>query len=92
MQIALEAGSHSPWISRLLAELDNEVIVANARNLRMIFDNDGKNDRADARMLARLARVGPDLLSPIEHRSKRSNRLIYPSSEHERLLSQRERN
>ena len=70
MRIALEAGSQSPWISRLLKELGHEVIVANARNLRMIADSDGKNDRADARMLARLARVGPDLLSPIEHRSK----------------------
>jgi transposase len=70
MRVALEAGSHSPWISRLLTELGHEVIVANARNLRMISQSDGKNDRADARMLARLARVGPDLLSPIEHRSK----------------------
>jgi hypothetical protein len=43
MRIALEAGSHSPWISRLLAELGHEVIVANARNLRMISDSDGKN-------------------------------------------------
>jgi transposase len=67
MRVALEAGSHSPWISRLLTELGHEVIVANARNLRMISHSDGKNDRADARMLAR---VGPDLLSPIEHRSK----------------------
>jgi transposase len=70
MRIALEAGSHSPWISRLLTELGHEVIVANARNLRMISESDSKNDRADARMLARLARVGPDLLDPIEHRSK----------------------
>jgi transposase len=70
LRIALEAGSHSPWLSRLLAELGHEVIVANARNLRMIAESDAKNDRADARMLARLARVGPDLLGPIEHRSK----------------------
>jgi transposase len=70
LRIALEAGSHSPWISRLLIELGHEVIVANARNLRMIAESDAKNDTADARMLARLARVGPDLLDPIEHRSK----------------------
>jgi len=35
----------------------------------MISESDAKNDRADARMLARLARVGPDLLAPIQHRS-----------------------
>jgi transposase len=70
MRVALEAGSHSPWLSRLLTELGHETIVANARNLRMISESDGKNDRADARMLARLARVGPDLLAPIKHRSR----------------------
>ena len=30
-RIALEIGTHSPWISRLLSELGHEVIVANAR-------------------------------------------------------------
>jgi transposase len=69
MRIALEAGTHSAWISQLLTSLGHEVIVANARNLRMISDSNAKNDRADARMLARLARVGPDLLSPVEHRT-----------------------
>jgi transposase len=69
MRVALEAGNHSPWISRLLTELGHEAIVANARNVRMISQSDGKNDPADARMLARLARVGPDLLGPIQHRS-----------------------
>lgn len=69
MRVALEAGTHSPWLSRLLVELGHETIVANARNLRMISESDGKNDRTDARMLARLARVGPDLLAPIQHRS-----------------------
>jgi len=35
-RIALEAGTHSPWISRLLSELGHEVIVAHARKLRLI--------------------------------------------------------
>jgi transposase len=30
-RIALEIGTHSPWISGLLSELGHEVIVANAR-------------------------------------------------------------
>lgn len=68
LRIAMEAGVHSSWLSRLLNDLGHEVIVANARSLRLISDSDSKNDRADARMLARLARVGPDLLSPIKHR------------------------
>lgn len=67
--IALEAGPHSPWVSRLLAELGHEVLVANARRLRMIYDNDSKSDAVDAESLARLARVDPRLLAPISHRS-----------------------
>lgn len=72
MRIALEAGTHSPWISRLLVELGHDVIVANPRNLRMISESDSKNDPADARLLARLAQVGPELLSPIQQRSRKT--------------------
>jgi transposase len=35
-RIALETGMHSPWVSRLLSELGHEVIVAHARNVRLI--------------------------------------------------------
>ena len=35
-RVALEIGTHSPWISRLLSELGHEVIVANARKVRLI--------------------------------------------------------
>jgi transposase len=71
-RIAVEVGTHSRWISQLLAEWGHEVIVANARNLRLITENNRKSDRVDARMLARLARIDPKLLSPITHRSKES--------------------
>lgn len=69
MRIALEAGTHSPWVSRLLIALGHEVLVANPRKLRLIAESDAKHDRADARLLARLAHVGPALLSPIHSRS-----------------------
>ena len=68
--IALEAGTHSPWVSRLLKELGHEVAVANPARLRLIFDSPFKNDRADARSLARLARMDRELLHEIEHRSE----------------------
>jgi len=74
MRIALEAGTHSPWMSRLLKELGHDVIVANPRNLRMLSESDSKNDPGDARMLARLARVGPELLSPIQQRSEKTQK------------------
>jgi transposase len=68
-RIAIEVGTHSPWVSRLLSELGHEVIVANARQLKLISASSRKDDKLDAQMLARLARMDPKLLSPIRHRS-----------------------
>jgi transposase len=67
-RIALEAGGHSPWVSRQLQEFGHEVIVANPRNVRLIGESTRKDDRLDARTLARLARIDPMLLSPVRHR------------------------
>jgi len=71
-RIALETGMHSPWVSRLLAELGHEVIVAHARNVRLIGESRKKDDRLDAQTLARLARIDPQLLCPVRHRSARA--------------------
>src|SRR5512140_866313 len=68
-RIALEIGTHSPWISRLLSELGYEVIVANARKVRLIGESRKKDDRLDAQTLARLARIDHELLYPLKHRS-----------------------
>jgi len=68
-RVAMEVGAHSRWASHLLEELGHEVLVANARKLRAIYHNPRKDDRADAEILARLARLDPNLLSPIHHRS-----------------------
>ena len=71
-RIAIEAGTHSGWISHLLSEWGHEVIVANPRNVRLITHSTRKSDKVDAQMLARLARVDPTLLSPIAPRSRES--------------------
>ena len=68
-RIAMETGAHSPWVSRLLTALGHEVIVAHARNVRLIGESRRKDDRIDARTLARLARIDPQLRSPVQHRS-----------------------
>lgn len=67
-KVALETGTHSPWVSRLLVDIGLTVYVANARKLRLISKNPRKNDRLDAQMLARLVRFDPELLAPIRHR------------------------
>ena len=69
-RIAIEVGTHSAWVSRLLTGLGFEAIVANARQVQLITANSRKSDRVDARLLARLARVDPQLLRPIRHRSE----------------------
>jgi transposase len=69
MRIALEAGTHSPWVSRLLSGLGHDVVVANPRKIRAITASESKNDRNDAEKLARFAAYDPKLLSPIRHRS-----------------------
>jgi transposase len=72
MRIAIEAGTHSPWASRVLEGCGHEVLVANARKLRLIYSNKRKTDEVDAENLARLARVDPKLLHPLNHRGEDS--------------------
>jgi transposase len=71
-RVALEVGTHSRWVSRLLTELGHEPIVANSHQVRLIHKAKRKNDKLDAEKLARLARVDTQLLSPIQHRSEQA--------------------
>ena len=48
LRIAIEARTHSPWVSRLLEECGHEVLVANARKVRLIYSNKRKTDEIDA--------------------------------------------
>ena len=68
-RIALETGTHSPWVSQLLTELGRGALAAHLRNVRLIGESQRKDDRLDAVALARLARIDPKLLSQIQHRS-----------------------
>src|SRR5882762_1072726 len=70
--MALETGTHSPWLSRLLRELGHEVLVAHAQKVELISKSNRKDDRHDARTLARLARIDPELLGPVRHRSAKA--------------------
>ena len=72
LHIAIEVGTHSPWVSRLLEECGHEVLVANARKVRLIYGDKRKNDKLDAENLARLARLDPKLLYPLRHRGEDS--------------------
>src|SRR6202166_3560234 len=68
-RIALEIGTHSPWISRMLSDLGHEVIVANSRKVRLIGESRKKDDRVEPKTLARWPRFDLELLYPVRHRS-----------------------
>ncbi|MGH7387653.1 MAG: IS110 family transposase [Candidatus Methylomirabilales bacterium] len=89
MRIALETGTHSPWVSRVLKDCGHEVIVANSRKLRLIYENPSKDDRVDALYLARLARVEPALLSPVQHRGASTQRDLTLLRSRDALVSAR---
>jgi transposase len=72
LRIAIETGTHSPWVSRVLEECGHEVLVANARKLRLIYASRRKTDEVDAENLARLARLDPKLLYPVTPRGEDS--------------------
>ena len=71
-RVVIEAGPRSPWLSRLMADLGHEVVVANPRQVALIARSQRKTDRLDAAWLARLGRFDPELLAPIRHRSEAS--------------------
>jgi len=73
-RVVLEVGPHSPWVSRMLARLQYEVVVANPRRVKLIGRADRKTDRIDAETLARLGRMDPELLHPIAHRGEQAQK------------------
>ena len=72
----MEAGTHSPWISRLFQERGHKVTIAWPRKLRAIYESENKNDQRDAEMLARIGRFDRKLLYGIEHKSELHQRAL----------------
>jgi transposase len=68
-RVVMEVGTMSPWVSRTLIALGHDVLVANSRKLPRV---NVKTDRVDAERLARWARIDPDLLHPVVHRSPKT--------------------
>jgi transposase len=89
LRIAIEVGTHSPWASRILEECGHEVLVANARKVRLIYGDKRKNDKLDAENLARLARLDPKLLYPLKHRGENSQAHLALIRSREALVNSR---
>lgn len=74
--VVIESGTHTPWVQRLLASMGHQVIVANASKVRAISASLRKTDERDARWLAQLGRVDPELLSPVHTRSEQAQQAL----------------
>jgi transposase len=88
-RVALEVGTHSRWVAKLLQELGHEVIVANPREVRLIHQGKRKNDKLDAEKLARLLRADAQLLSPIRHRSEEAQSQLTVLRSRDKLVKTR---
>jgi Transposase and inactivated derivatives len=69
-RVIFEVGAHSPWVQEVICGCGHEVLVANPRLMEGSKRRKRKNDRIDANKLARLGRVDPKSLHPIQHRSR----------------------
>jgi transposase len=68
-RVVIEVGTHSAWIWEVIRGCGHEVLVANPRLMEGSKRRKRKSDRIDANKLARLGRVDPQSLHPLEHRS-----------------------
>lgn len=89
LRVALETGTHSPWIAEELKALGHKPLVANSRRLHLISKNVRKNDRNDSELLARLARADERLLSPVRHRREEVRRDLALFRTREKLVEMR---
>jgi len=69
-RVVVEVGTHSAWVEEVIGHGGHEVVVANPRLMEGSKRRKRKNDRIDANKLARLGRMDPQSLHPIQHRSR----------------------
>jgi transposase len=69
-RVAIEAGGQSRWVAELIERYGHEVYVSNTRKVAYIHDSDDKDDPGDAYKLGELVHFKPQLLHPIQHRSR----------------------
>jgi transposase len=69
-RVSIEAGGQSRWVAEAIEKCGHEVYVSNTRKVPYIHQSDAKDDRGDAYKLAELVHFKPQLLHPIQHRSR----------------------
>lgn len=86
-KVILEAGSQSPWMSRVLRAQGYDVLVADPRRVELISKDPRKSDRRDAGMLARMGAAMPELLGSVHHVKGRANGTTSGSGKRDHMLT-----
>lgn len=89
LEVAIEVGTHSRWVSAVIQDMGHEAVVANPRKVRLIYAGNNKSDRLDAENLARLLRVDRKLLHPIKHRNKECQTALASIKSRGQMVKQR---
>jgi transposase len=88
-RMVLETGTHSRWVAQLLELLGHEVIVGNARKLKLITENDRKSDTVDPQLLSKLGCVSAEWLYPVYQRRPEAHRDLLMVRSREALVEAR---
>ena len=74
--VVFETGTHCRWMKQHFETLGFAVVVANPAEVKLITDSNAKNDKSDARKLARLALADVELLKPVKLRDERHQQML----------------
>lgn len=74
--VVFETGTHCRWMKTHFEALGFSVVVANPAEVKLITDSNAKNDRSDARKLARLALADVGLLKPVKLRDEKHQQML----------------
>ena len=74
--VTFETGVHCRWMRELIAAMGFKVYVANPAKLKQLTESDTKNDRNDARALARYTLADVEMLHPVFLRPESHQRMI----------------
>ena len=87
--LVFETGTHCRWIDKVGTAMGFKTFVANPCRLRMITESKTKNDKNDARMLARLALADIELLHPVKLRDDEHQRMVNLHEIRDQLVKER---
>ena len=87
--VVFETGMHCRWMDSFFKELGFKTIIANPGRVPSITKSNTKNDRNDARELARLGIADPEMLHPVKLRDEVYQQMLRYHHARNALVAQR---